>query len=140
MTPNYVIYDVTITPVTPLHIGSGTTLLKDYDFAVAKNTTWRINEDAILAAQEVADDLKLAETLASTPPAQLLKPADFQEESAYFRYHLPGKPRAADAGAQLQEQLKTVSDEAFLPGSSTPACWGATLAPGMARWIPLTTT
>ncbi|MBE7557387.1 MAG: type III-A CRISPR-associated RAMP protein Csm5 [Anaerolineales bacterium] len=117
MKADYTLFEVTVTPLTPLHVGSGTLLLKDYDFAVQGNATWRINEDALLEAQNV-DDTRLAETLARTPPAQLLKPADFRLDSPYFRYRLVGKPRAMDAGAQLQEQLKTARDEVFLPGSS----------------------
>ena len=114
---DYTLFDVTVTPLTPLHIGSGTLLLKDYDYAVYGNATWRINEDALLEAQNV-DDPRMAETLAKTPPAQLLKPADFKSDSPFFRYQLAGKPRSKDKGAQLQEQLKTVRDEIYLPGSS----------------------
>ena len=117
MSFDYVIFEVTATPLTPLHIGSGTRLLKDYDYAVHGNRTWRIDEDALLAAQDV-DDPAMAATLARTPPAQLLKPADFRADSPYVRYSLAGKPRSDEAGAQLQEQLKTVRDEAYLPGSS----------------------
>jgi len=114
---DYTIFDVTATLLTPLHIGSGTRLLKDYDYAVRKNRTWRINEDALLEAQDV-DDPAIVETLARTPPAQLLKPTDFRRDSAFFRYSAAGTPRATGAGAELQEQLKTASDEIYLPGSS----------------------
>lgn len=117
MAYDYDLFEVTATTLTPLHIGSGTLLLRDYDYAVAGNSTWRINEDALLADQDV-NDPRLAETLARTPPAQLLKPADFKPDSSYFRYRLAGQPRSKEAGAQLQEQLKTVRDEAYLPGSS----------------------
>jgi CRISPR-associated protein Csm5 len=48
----------------------------------------------------------------------LLKPADFKPDSPFFRYRLAGKPRSQEKGAQLQEQLKTVQDEVYLPGSS----------------------
>jgi CRISPR-associated protein Csm5 len=114
---DYTIYEITVTPLTPLHIGSGALLLKDYDYAVFGNATWRINEDILLEAQHVADP-RLADTLAQTPPAQLLKPADFKPDSPFFRYRLAGKPRAMEAGAQLREQLKTARDELYLPGSS----------------------
>ncbi len=117
MTFDYTIFEATVTPLTPLHIGSGARLLKDYDYAVNKNRTWRIDEDALLEAQDV-DDPAIAATLAKTPPAQLLQAADFKPGSDFFRYSLAGKPRSTEAGAQLLEQLKTVNDEVYLPGSS----------------------
>jgi len=117
MSFNYTIYDVTVTPITPLHIGSGKLLLNEYDYALSGKYTWRIDENAWLAAQN-ADDPKLIETLSRTPPAQLLRADDFKSDSPFFRYRLAGKPRATGPGAQLQEVIKTVSDEAFLPGSS----------------------
>lgn len=117
MSFDYTIYDVTVTPITPLHIGSGTMLLNEFDYATQGNHTWRINEDALLEAQ-MADDPRLADQLARTPPAQLLKPSDYKAGSRFFRYRLEGTPRATGKGAQLQEQIKTVRDEAYLPGSS----------------------
>lgn len=114
---DYTTYQVTVTPLTPLHIGSGTRLLKDYDYAVRHNRTWRINEDALLAAQ-LADNPDLADTLARTPPVQLLQAPDYRLDSPFFRYTLAGQPRAKEQGAQLQELLKTVHDEPYLPGSS----------------------
>ncbi len=119
MTFDYTLFDVTATPLTPLHIGSGRTLLNEFDYAIRQGSTWRINEDALLDAQDV-DDPKLAEQLMRTPPAQLLEQEKdaFRPDSAFIRYRLNGKPRAVGTGAQLQEQVKTIEDEAFLPGSS----------------------
>jgi len=117
MSFDYTTYSATVTPLTPVHIGSGRRLLKDYDYAVHNRRTWRINEDALLEAQTVADPA-MAERLARSSPAQLLRPEDYQPDSLYFRYSLPGQPRAREEGAQLQELLKTVRDEPFLPGSS----------------------
>lgn len=117
MSFDYTLYDVTVTTLTPLHIGSGHMLLNEYDYKVRNKKTWRINEDAWLEAQD-ADDPKLVETLSRTPPGQLLEAKDFTAGSPYFRYTLNGQPRAEGAGAQLQELLKTVKDEAYLPGSS----------------------
>jgi CRISPR-associated protein Csm5 len=114
---DYTLFEVTVTPLTPLHIGSGNRLLKDYDYAVAKGQTWRIDETALLEAQQV-EDPAMADTLARTPPAQLLKPEDFRSGSRFFRYTLEGQPRSTEAGAELQEQIKTVKNEAYLPGSS----------------------
>ncbi len=117
MSFNYTIFDVTVTPITPLHIGSGKMLLNQYDYALHGKHTWRIDENALMDAQN-ADDPRLVEMLARTPPAQLLKREDFSANSPFFRYRLSGKPRATGAGAQLQEIIKTVDDQAYLPGSS----------------------
>ncbi len=117
MTYDYTTYNVTVRLLTPLHIGSGNQLLKDYDYAVHKGRTWRINEDTLLDAQDV-DDPAFADTLAKTPPAQLLQANDYQLDSPMFRYTLAGQPRATGQGSQLQEQVKTVQDEIYLPGSS----------------------
>jgi CRISPR-associated protein Csm5 len=117
MSFDYTIFEATLTPLTPLHIGSGTLLLKDYDYAIYGNATWRINQEALLEAQNVADP-GLADKLAQTPPAQLLQPGDYTLDSPFVRYRLAGQPRSKEAGAKLQEQLKTVQDEVYLPGSS----------------------
>jgi len=116
---DYTVYEVTVTTLTPLHIGSGRKLLYEYDYAVHNNTTWRINEDSWLEAQTGLDDPRKIELLAKTPPGQLLdKNKDYQPGSPFFRYQLSGKPRSQQAGAELQELLKTVHDEVYLPGSS----------------------
>jgi len=114
----YAVYDVTVTTVTPLHIGSGRELLHEYDYVIHAKRTWRIDENALLDAQN-ADDPRLAAQLASRPPAELLrKPQDFTEGSPFFRYALLGAPRSTDEGAQLREQLKDAFDRPYLPGST----------------------
>ena len=138
----YVIYDVNISLVTPVHIGNGRELLYDFDYAVHNGKTWRINEDALLDAQDV-DDPRLAAQLAQTPPAQLLRPADFAPETGYFRYVLDGTPRSTASGAQLREQMKDPYDRPYLPGASLKGAlrtalgwyaWGARkLQPEMRR-------
>ncbi len=115
--PDYVMYDVDVSLLTPLHIGTGRELLNQYDYAIHNGKTWRINEDALLDAQNV-DDPRMAAQLARTPPAQLLLPADFQEGSRFFRYVMQGTPRSGAEGAQLKEQIKDSYDRPYLPGSS----------------------
>lgn len=116
--PDYTLYDVRVTVLSPLHIGSGRDLLNEYDYAIYQGQTWRINEDALLDAQNV-DDPALANRLAQTPPAQLLrKPDDFRPDSRFFRYVIKGTPRATGTGAQVREQLKDVYDRPYLPGTT----------------------
>lgn len=114
----YTLYDCTLSTLTPLHIGSGRDLLNEYDYAIFQGRTWRINENALLDAQDV-DDPRLAEQLARTPPAQLLrKPQDFRPDSDFFRYVVQGTPRSQAEGAQLKEQIKNAFDGLYLPGTS----------------------
>ncbi|MCC9078458.1 type III-A CRISPR-associated RAMP protein Csm5 [Litorilinea aerophila] len=114
---DYALYDVTVMTLTPVHIGSGRELWHEYDYVIRNRRTWRINEDALLDAQDV-EDLRLAEQLAQSRPAELLKPGDFREDSPFFRYVLLGQPRSTDEGAQLREQLKDAFDRPYLPGST----------------------
>ncbi len=123
----YTIYDVTVSVLTPLHIGSGRELLHEYDYAIHGGRTWRINETALLDAQDV-EDAQVAAQLASAPPAQLLRPQDFQPDSGLFRYALRGTPRSQAKGAQLREQIKDVFDRPYLPGSSLKGALRTALA------------
>lgn len=128
----YTLYDVTISTLTPLHIGSGVELLHEYDYAIHDRRTWRIDELALLDAQEVdagSDDaVALAERLARTPPAQLLQPSDFREGSPLFRYVIQGTPRSSAEGAQVREQVKDAYDRPYLPGSSLKGALRTVLA------------
>lgn len=115
--PEYAHYRLTLTTLTPLHIGCGVTLLHEYDYAIWGGRTWRIDDAAFLDAQQV-DDPAFVERLAVTPPARLLGPSDFTAESPFFRYVIRGRPRSQAEGAQVQEQLKDAYDRPYLPGSS----------------------
>ncbi len=123
----YTIYDVAISLLTPLHIGNGRELLHEYDYAIHDNKTWRIDEAALLDAQDVADP-RLAEQLARAKPAHLLKREDFRPDSRLFRYVLAGTPRSAAEGAVLREQIKDSYDKPYLPGSSLKGALRTALA------------
>ena len=113
----YTLYDVTVSVLTPLHIGSGKDLLNEYDYAICKGRTWRLNESALLDAQDV-EDADTAALLGGRPPAELLQARDFRPESRFFRYVIAGMPRSQAPGAQLREQIKDAFDRPYLPGSS----------------------
>lgn len=113
---DYILYDVTVETYSPLHIGSGEKLLKDYDYAVHSKRTWRLNLDAFF--EEKGTDAAMIERLSRVPPAQLLKDEDYVEGSPLFLYVLPGEPRSQEPGAQLQEQIKDAWHRPYLPGSS----------------------
>ena len=124
---DYTIYDVTVSLLTPLHIGNGRELLHEYDYAIHNGKTWRIDEAALLDAQDVQDP-RLAEQLARTKPAQLLTQVDFTSDSPYFRYVLGGTPRSNAEGAVLREQIKDPFDKPYLPGSSLKGALRTALA------------
>jgi CRISPR-associated protein Csm5 len=125
--PEYAVYTLKVSVLTPLHIGSGEDLLHEYDYAIYNGRTWRLNDAALLEAQDV-DDPALAETLAHTPPARLLQPADFRPNSPFFRYVIQGTPRSRAEGAQVREQIKDVFDRPYLPGSSLKGALRTALA------------
>lgn len=127
MADNYLLYDLTLTPQAPVHIGSGRELLHEYDYAIRAGQTWRIDETALLDAQN-AEDPRVAERLARTKPAQLLRDADFRPDGGFFRYVLKGTPRSAAEGAQLREQLKDPFDRPYVPGSSLKGALRTALA------------
>jgi CRISPR-associated protein Csm5 len=115
--PDYKTYRLKITVLTPLHIGNGREMLKDYDYAVHGGRTWRINENALLDAQDV-EDPRVTEMLARVKPAELLKPQDFTDGSPYFRYVLKGVPKSSAEGAVVREHIKDAFDHPYLPGTT----------------------
>ncbi|MFN2138553.1 MAG: type III-A CRISPR-associated RAMP protein Csm5, partial [Candidatus Promineifilaceae bacterium] len=124
---DYLLYDVDVSLLSPLHIGSGQTLLHEYDYVVHGRKTWRINERTLLDAA-ITDDLSIAAQLARTKPAELLKPSDFQPGSPLFRYIIDGVPRSRAEGAELNEQIKDSYDRPYLPGTSLKGALRTALA------------
>lgn len=115
--PDYIKYDLKITMLSPLHIGTGRILLNHYDYSIRNGHTWRINEGALLDAQKV-DDERTAALLVQQKPEQLLKDDDFQPDSPFFRYVIKGTPKATGEGAELREQMKDPHDQLYLPGTT----------------------
>ncbi|MCP4538874.1 MAG: type III-A CRISPR-associated RAMP protein Csm5 [Chloroflexi bacterium] len=109
-------YSLNLMALSPLHIGTGRELLRDYDYAVHKGYTWRIDEDALLDA--ALGEGEFDETLLRRPAAELLQPDDFRPDASLFRYVVKGIPRSKQKGAHLREQIKNVFDQPYLPGSS----------------------
>ena len=121
------IYNVTVSLLTPLHIGSGTDLLRDYDYVTRSNRTWVIDGDAMLD-RFVGPDGSFDERILGRPAAELLEVDDFQEDSAVFRYVMVGMPRSNQQGAVIAEQIKDVFDRPYLPGSSLKGALRTALA------------
>ena len=109
-------YTLDVTALTPLHIGSGRELLRDYDYVVRQGRTWRIDEDALLDAALGGGEFD--EALLRRPAAELLQPDDFAFGSPLFRYVIKGTPRSREKGARLRDQIKDAFDRPYLPGTS----------------------
>jgi len=122
-------YDLELTTLSPLHIGSGRELLRGYDFVARDGRTWRIDEDALLDA--ALGEGEFDEALLRRPAAELLQPSDFGPDSKLFRYTIPGTPSAASPGARVVEQIKNVFDQPYLPGSSLKGALRTLLAWGI---------
>lgn len=121
------IYDVTVSLLTPLHIGNGQELHRDYDYVTRNGRTWMMNADAFLEAIYWRDG-NFDERIIGRPASELLEPSDFQEESEYFRYVLQGQPRSEGHAAVIQEQIKDVRSCPYLPGSSLKGALRTVLA------------
>ncbi|MFZ5917322.1 MAG: type III-A CRISPR-associated RAMP protein Csm5 [Chloroflexota bacterium] len=109
------IYDVSVSLISPLHIGSGNVLLRSYDFRTVAYQTWVLDRDAILAEEynRAADGAPDWERLA-LPPGQLVRDDELHDGSAFVRYALAGSTTVD----QIREQIKDVYGHCYLPGSS----------------------
>lgn len=125
--PDYSLFKVQVSTLTPLHIGTGVELLNQYDYAIYRGHTWRINHNRLLEAQSI-DDPRQLKLIAQSPPQQLLTDADYRPDNPFFRYVLKGVPRATGEGAALREQIKDVYDRPYLPGSSLKGALRTALA------------
>lgn len=119
------VYQTTLKTLTPLHIGDGYELRRDFDFTVRNGRTHRLNEDAILAAKDETQwrDAKGGYKL----PAQLLVESDFQNKD-FFRYVIQGVPRSDKPDARVKSQIKNVHDCPYIPGSSLKGALRTALA------------
>lgn len=111
------VYRATITTLTPLHIGTGTRLLKDYDYVAHGGRTWIINSDEL--ANQLGDPEDPGfQSLMRAKPVELIDDQDYAPDNPLWRYVLDGVPRAQQAGSELQEMLKDPWDRPYIPGSS----------------------
>lgn len=129
-------FAVTVELLSPLHIGTGTELLLDYDLVPHGGHTYRVDEEALLEHALVAAEAQGAPAmnrlLAGRPAAELLAAADFADpHSPLFRYVMPGTPFTTTPGAKVWEQVKDVHDRLYLPGSSLKGALRTVLAWGI---------
>lgn len=119
------VYQLKVTVLSPLHIGNGGELRRDFDFVAREKNTYRFNEDAILEAKY--DTLMTTRAGQYPPPGKLLTEADFQNPN-FFRYVLRGVPRSTKTDAILKTCIKDVYDRPYIPGSSLKGAFRTALA------------
>lgn len=109
------VYDLTLTVLSPLHIGDGGELAQGFDFLVRQGRTYRLNVDAVLAARGAQ---MRPDRAGNYPlPAKLLQPADL-DNPAFFRYQILGSPSSKKENAIVKSCIKDVYDYPYIPGSS----------------------
>jgi len=102
-------FDVTIRTLTPLHIGTGTILLRDYDYVTAGGRTFVLNQDAIYS-----DIYSQTLRIPDKPAGKLIDPSELRDGSPLVRYSLAGTTTVD----QIHEQIKDARGQCYLPGSS----------------------
>jgi len=123
--------------LSPLHIGTGTSLLEGVDWIQRDGYAYVADQNALLeavfdrAGEEGRSDAMIARAIAGMTlndlvDAGYLTKADFTEESPLFRYRLKGDP----AMNQMSEQIKDVYGRPYLPGSSLKGALRTVLAVG----------
>lgn len=115
--------DVTVETLTPLHIGTGVKLVREFDYVTRGGRTFRLQEERLV--EELAlRDRKLVDQILRTPPGQLVRDEDLREGSPVVRYVLPGEPQ----GNEFREAIKDAFDRPYLPGSSLKGALRTVLA------------
>ena len=130
------IYTATIETLSPLHIGTGTSLLEKVDWIQSGNWVYVADQNRLLEtvleraqAERGGNEMAVIQaltgmTLSDLRSAGWLARDDFQADSPLFRYRLRGEP----AMNQIAEQIKDVYGQPYLPGSSLKGALRTVLA------------
>lgn len=116
-------YQITLTTLSPLHIGDGQELRQGFDFVVRHTTTPNgkithtccLDENALLEAK--AGQIRPDQSGNYPIPERLLTDQDIQS-GQFFRYILRGQPRSAKVDARIRSMIKDVESIPYIPGSS----------------------
>lgn len=122
-------YQVTVTTLSPLHVGSGQRLREGFDFIEHDGYLWVADQSALLraileeATLEAGDLAKAAERITGMTLYELqdkgwLRTEHFDPTRQLFHYQLPGSTTTKKKQGELHEQIKNVFGEPYLPGSS----------------------
>ena len=132
------IYTATIEPLSPLHIGTGTSLLEGVDWIQVGDWVYVADQNRLLEAvldraqaERGGDEMAVIQAITGMKLTDLrdagwLTRDDFAEGSPLFRYRLRGQP----AMNQIAEQIKDVYGQPYLPGSSLKGALRTVLAVG----------
>lgn len=120
-------FDITITLLAPLHIGTGRELLRGYDYVPHRGRTWFLDTEAMLDAF-VDEHGNFDERILGRPAEELLDDGDFREDNPIMQYSIAGRPRSTQEGAVLREQIKDVFGRPYVPGSSLKGALRTVLA------------
>lgn len=121
-------YQLTITTLSPLHIGTGNTLRQGYDYVTHQGKTWVFDADVLADMLYEHDPDEFEKMVQGVPAGDLIRPNEYDPASPLFRYVLRGEPRSKGKGAELQEQLKDPWDRPYIPGSSLKGALRTALA------------
>jgi CRISPR-associated protein Csm5 len=117
------VYQVSLTTITPLHIGTGGELLQGYDYICDSKLTYVLDLERLF--RHLSDNPLALDALAAGEPINTLLErkwlswSDLQGETAPVRYVLSGTPSGLPGNPlTLLEQLKDVYDRPYIPGSS----------------------
>lgn len=112
------IYDVKLTTQTPIHIGSGGVLEKDFDYVNEGTKTWVLDLDILLEKRIKPGDTHHINLLMSTKPANLLQPNDFNPKNRIFSYVMRGQTHSKNDHTPIRSFIKTGFNQPYIPGSS----------------------
>lgn len=144
-------FQVTVTTLSPLHIGSGERLREGFDFIEHEGHLWVANQGALMeaildeVAQEREDLAQAAEAITGMTLYQLqkagwLRTEHFNLEKGLFRYRLKGRTSTTGKQGELHEQIKDVYGRPYLPGSSVKGTLRSVLMRQLAeqdKWKPV---
>lgn len=147
MTPLKQTFQVELTTLTPLHIGTGDRLREGYDFIALSKHLWVANQGALMRALLIEAEAEkggaeeaarvagaiAGMTLYELKEAGRLRKEHFAPERGLFHYHLPGKTSTTQKQGELHEQIKDVYGRPYLPGSSIKGALRSVLMRKLAR-------
>jgi len=99
--------------LSPLHIGAGNVLQKDFDYVVHENWTLRIHEERAL--EVIASRGEAFAQLTQGVPLGEILGRELCPDSPLVRYALSGKPENTQ---EIRECIKDAFDRPYIPGSS----------------------
>lgn len=121
-------FRVTVTVLSPLHIGSGQRLREGFDFIEHGGALWVANQGALMSAilDEAGQGRDLAEaatlitgkTLYELSDRGWLREEHFDPARGLFHYRLPGRTSSTNKQGELHEQIKDLRRRPYLPGST----------------------